>query len=350
MFEILSPGQYPEYDDFVAGHKNGTFMQATAWATVKSGWGSAVVACKGGDGKIAGGMLLLIRKIGLKTMLYAPRGPVCNYEDKEMLARLLAGAKAVAKKHGAYILKMDPYVVEGCQEEEAQVAAFLAAGCTLKRDAPFFATIQPRHSYMMPQIGGMSAEEVLMSFDAGTRYSVRLPQKSGIICENLGLAGLEDFYKIYKETGVRQGFTVRPKVYLEKLLTAFGENARLYMCSFEGKPLCGGIAVQFAGKTAHLYGCSTDEMRKQCPTYLLQWALINWALEGRCTVYDMQGIALKEEDSKALFGVYGFKKHFTGRVVSTVGEFDVVYDAVYEKLADFAMKLRTKIKKSGAGG
>lgn len=345
MYEILNAKDYPAYDAFVQGHEIGTFMQASAWAAVKDNWGHEVVVCRGDGGEITGGMLLLIRKIGLKTMLYAPRGPVCDYTDSAMVEELLRGAREVAKRHKAYVLKLDPYVVEGCEGEAAQVQAFLNAGCTIQRDAPFYATVQPRHNYMMTEIGGKTSDEVLKGFTAKTRYNVNLPQKSGIVCENMGLSGMDDFYKIYKETGVRQGFTVRSRAYLEKMLEAFGDNARLYMCYFEGKALCGGIAVQYAHKTSHVYGCSTDEMRKQCPTYLLQWALINWALEGQCTVYDMQGVALREEDSKALYGVYGFKKHFTGRVVTTVGEFEMVYDGFYNKLINMAMKARTALKK-----
>ncbi|MDL2215503.1 peptidoglycan bridge formation glycyltransferase FemA/FemB family protein [Ruminococcaceae bacterium OttesenSCG-928-N02] len=345
MYEILHPREYALYDEFVQKHKMGYFTQGTPWAKVKDNWGHEVVVCRNDAGEIVGGMLILIRKIGIKTMLYAPRGPICEYTDSDVLTRLLAGAREVAKKYKAYVLKMDPYVVEGCEEEEAQVAAFAKAGCTFVRDAAFFATIQPRHNYMMTEIGGKTPEEVLKGFGGKTRYQVTMPQRKGVVCVNKGLEGMDDFYAIYKETGERQKFTIRSREYLEKIMNVWGEHARLYMCYFEGKPLCGGIAVQYAGKTSHLYGCSSEGMRNLNPTYLLQWGLINWALEGNCTIYDMQGIALREEDSKELAGVYVFKKKFTGRVVTTVAEFEVIYDKAYNRLANFAMKLRTALKK-----
>ena len=346
--EILKPEQYGEFDAFVRSHEHGCFMQSPAWAKVKTEWKHEIVALRDEAGAIRAGMSILIRPIGPISMMYAPRGPVCDYNDAATVKELLAGAKAVAKKHRAYILKMDPYVLESEQET---IDKWVAAGCSFEPNAGFKATIQPRYNYMLPYIGGMTEAQLLAGFSSNTRNKMRHPGKHGVVCKNMGLEGLDDFYAIYGETGERQGFTVRPKAYLEKFLRAFPDDARLYMCYTEDNiPLCGGLAVSYGGKCAHVYGCSADHHRELRPTYLLQWTLMNWALETNCTIYDMQGVAIRPEDSPALYGVLGFKQSFKGEIVTTAGEFCVVYNKLFDKLLDTALAVRAKLRHSNIGG
>lgn len=344
--EIMEPEQYEEYEQFAQTHPSGNFMQSVNWAKVKSNWKHAVVVHRDESGAITGGMSILIMPMGAGALMYAPHGPLCDYTDKAVLADLLDGAREVGRKYHAHLLKMDPYIIIGEEQEREKTDAFRSLGCTITEDAGFKDTIQPRYNYMLPYIKGLTPDELLARFERETRYYIRYPQKKGVVCKNVGLDGLDDFYRIYSQTGDRQGFSVRPKEYLARFFTAFPDKeARLYMCYYEDKPLCGGIAMQYAGKTAHVYGCSTDEMRNLRPTYLLQWALMNWALEGGCWVYDMQGIAIHKEDSEALYNVWGFKQNFTGEVVTTVGEFELVLRPGYNKMMNLAMKTRKALKK-----
>lgn len=338
MTEILRPEQYSEYDAFVRSAPHGCFMQSPAWAKVKNNWKQEIVVLRDETGSIYAGMSILIMPMGPGALMYAPRGPVCDYDDMPTVKALLAGARQVAKKHHAHILKMDPYILES---EQQRIDNWVAAGCSFTPNAGFKETIQPRYNYMLPYIGGMTFEQLLAGFSSNTRNKMRHPGKHGVVCKNVGLAGMDDFYSIYAETGERQGFSIRPRDYLERFLTAFPEDARLYMCYTEDNiPLCGGLAVNYAGKCAHVYGCSADHHRELRPTYLLQWNLMNWALETGCTIYDMQGVAIRPEDSPALYGVLGFKQSFTGEIVTTAGEFCVVYNKLLNAGLDTAIHLR----------
>ncbi|MDD3428565.1 MAG: peptidoglycan bridge formation glycyltransferase FemA/FemB family protein [Oscillospiraceae bacterium] len=342
-YEVLEEKDYDSYEAFVLNHEHGCFMQSKNWAKVKSNWKHEVVVAKNGQGVICAGMSILIMPMGPGALMYAPRGPVCDYSDKAAITCILEGAAEVAKKYHAHILKMDPYILE---DEQAVIDVWVGAGCSFTPHAAFKDTIQPRYNYMLPYIGGLSEDDLMAKFVRDTRYYIRYPQKKGVICKH-GNELMDDFYKIYSETGERQGFSIRPRSYLEGFLNAFPEHARLYMCYFEDKPLCGGIAVNYAGKTAHVYGCSTDEMRNVRPTYLLQWELMKWALSTGCTIYDMQGVAIKKEDSEALYGVLGFKQNFTGEIVTTAGEFEVIYrptvNAALNAALNAAMTARKKM-------
>ena len=340
--ELLKPEQYGEADAFVSHHRSGSFMQSPAWAKVKPNWKHEIVARRGPDGKLKGTMSILIMPMGPGALMYAPRGPVCDYDDRDTLADLLAGAGAVAKKYHAHILKMDPYLLEG---DKPHIEAFRSLGCAFTPDAGFKDTIQPRYNYMLPYLEGLTEEGLLAKFARETRYYIRYPCKHGVTCR-WGDDCLDDFYKVYSETGERQGFNIRPKEYLAGFLKAFPAHARMYMCySEQGAPICGGLAVNYAGKTAHVYGCSSDdhELRKLRATYLLQWEMMKWALSTGCWVYDMQGVAVRPEDSQQLYNVLGFKQNFTGEIVTTAGEFRIVYNAAVNAAMEAALKVRSKL-------
>ncbi|MBP0990744.1 MAG: peptidoglycan bridge formation glycyltransferase FemA/FemB family protein, partial [Oscillospiraceae bacterium] len=92
----ISPEIKKEYEEFVSGHKNGGFMQTLNWGELKkcNGWDYEVVISRGNDGKIKGTMLLLIRKTPVinSAYVYAPRGPVCDFDDIETLEDLFCKA------------------------------------------------------------------------------------------------------------------------------------------------------------------------------------------------------------------------------------------------------------------
>lgn len=345
--ELLTPEKYNEYETFVQTHPAGSFMQSVHWGQVKAGWKQETLLHRNADSVIDGSISILIRKLGIASMMYAPRGPVCDFTDKAVLSSLLEDAKALAKQYNAYVLKMDPFMMVDEPNTAESIALFRSLGCEIDENPSFHATTQPRYNYMLTYIKDMQEDDLLMAFNSNTRYYIRFAIKHGVVCENKGLDGLDEFYDIYSSTGDRQGFNIRSKEYLKTLLTAFGDNARLYMCYYENEPLCGGICIQYAGRTSHVYGCTkyNKEMRKLHPTYLLQWEMMKWALEGNCSIYDMQGIAIREEDDASLYNVYGFKKNFKGSVVTTVGEFDLVFRPIYNKLINFALKVRSALKK-----
>ena len=341
--ELLRPEQYGEAEAFVSQHRSGSFMQSPAWARVKPNWKHEVVVERGEGGRIKGSMSILIMPMGPGALMYAPRGPVCSYDDRETLTALLAGAAEVAKKYHAHILKMDPYLLAG---DAAHIEMFRSLGCEFTPDAGFKDTIQPRYNYMLPYLEGLDEDGLLGKFARETRYYIRYPEKHGVVCR-YGSDCLDDFYKVYSETGERQGFSIRPKEYLAGFLAAFPTNARLYMCyAPDSQPICGGLSVNYAGKTAHVYGCSSDdhELRKLRATYLLQWEMMKWALSTGCWVYDMQGVAVREEDSPQLYHVLGFKQNFTGEIVTTAGEFRVVYNPAVNAALEAALKVRSKLK------
>lgn len=311
-------------DRFAAAHPLGSFMQSPRWALVKPKWGHTVLLSQREDGVLRGSMLVLTladRGDG-KALLYAPRGPVCAPHDLHALADLFAGARMLASRFGRGEFKCDPLIGEGDAEAVAELTAL---GLSFAPGAKFRETVQPRQNAVRRGLAGMSEGQLLASFSAKTRYYVRRAAAQGVVCAPCGRQALPEFYALYEETGRRQGFAVRPQAYLEAILQAFGQDARLYLCrSPEDEPLAGSVAVAFGPRLSFVYGASSRIRPELAACYLLQWEMLRFALERGCDLYDMGGICTDEAESPALFQLYTFKKKFAP-AESLAGEFGFVF-------------------------
>ena len=344
--EILAAQQYPQYEAFVQNHPNGGITQSTLWHRVKSDWGHEVVVSRDESGQIVGGVSLLIRKIPFvgSTMLYAPRGPVCDWHDKTVLADLQKGIDQLAKKHHAHVYKMDPDILV---TDEEFTALATAMGYRQIKGGTGFETIQARFNYRLYR-ENRTEDELLKNLTQKTRYNVRVAQKHGVtvsIADDTNREeALDDFMRLMLLTGERDGFAVRPRAYFARMLDSLGPTARLYMAYYEGKAVSGALTTNYAGKACYIYGASDNAHRNVMPNYLIQWEMIRWAVETGCTVYDFQGISGNLDENDHLYGLYRFKKGFNGVIDELAGEFDYVYSPWRYNLADKLIDMNEKLR------
>ena len=100
------------------------------------------------------------------------------------------------------------------------------------------------------------------------------------------------------------------------------------------------IAVRYGKKTWYLYGASDNEFRNLMPNYLLQWEMIRWAVEGGCDVYDFRGVSGDLSPDNPLYGLYRFKKGFSGELTEFCGEFNLLLRPDVDRFVRSLMKLR----------
>jgi len=337
-----------KYKAFLEANSKGHFMQSPEWAKVKSFWKNEIIFVKDSEGEIKGAMSILIRKIPILryTMMYSPRGPVCDPHDAETLKELLEKAKQLAKKYKSYVLKIDPDIeIEDVEFEEI----IKNLGCNILRGLKNYEGIQPRFVFRL-DIKNKTEDEIMQAFHHKTRYNIRLAEKKGVEIKIGTREDLGEFYKIMVETGIRDNFVVRSREYYEKVFDCLGpEHLRLYMASFEGKPISGTIAILYGNKCWYLYGASKNEHRNLMPNYLLQWEMIKWAIESGCEIYDFRGVPGNIDENNPLIGLYKFKVGFKGKFTEFVGMIEYVFNPlVYfaaEKGITAFRELRRKIYK-----
>jgi lipid II:glycine glycyltransferase (peptidoglycan interpeptide bridge formation enzyme) len=306
-------------------HPKGHFMQSPEWAKVKSNWKNEIITVEDENGNIKGSMSVLIRKLPLLnyTMMYSPRGPVCDVHDEDTLQRLLDKTKLLAKKYRSYVLKIDPDV-EIEDREFGQIMSKL--GFKIANASKNFEGIQPRFVFRL-NIKDKSEEELLQIFHQKVRYNIRLAIKKGVTVKIGSRKDIPDFHRVMVETGLRDKFVVRSAQYFEKMYDCLGpEHLRLYLAYYEDKIIAGTIAVLYGNKCWYLYGASSNKYRNVMPNYLLQWEMIRWALEKHCDLYDFRGVSGDLDEKNPLYGLYKFKKGFNGKFTEFIGEMDYIFN------------------------
>ncbi len=342
--ELLTEQTYEEFEAFMLGHPGSSFTQSLDWWKVKTNWQHAGVISRGADGRIVGAVSLLIQRVPVfgTSMLYSPRGPVCDLHDEAVLRDLKSGIDQLARQYKAHTYKMDPDVP---MSDSAFIAIANKLGFRQFYGPEGFETIQARFNYRL-DIAGKTEEDVLANMTQKTRYNIRVAKKHGVQVRPVGLEYLDDFVRIMQVTGERDSFATRPRAYFERMLTALGEHVRLYMAFYEDQAVSGAIATNYGGKCCYVYGASDNVYRNVMPNYLVQWEMIRWALETGCTLYDFQGVSGNlDPENNHLYGLYRFKKGFNGYLDELAGEFDYDYRPVTAKLVKRAISINEALRK-----
>ena len=327
MYEFITEKTLPEYEAFVQSHPKGNFVQSYLWGKQKPMWQWDAIAVRGEDGAIRGSLAVMTRKVpGIgRTLMYGCRGPVCDLDDRETFSQLLDGARALAKKYKSYVIKIDPDVPSSNTAFSSMLQSF---GFRAKEGGKNFEAIQPRYVFRL-NVEGKTEEELLANFHQKWRYNIRLAERKGVTVRVCGKEMVPAFSDLMLTTGVRDGFVTRKPEYFAAMLDNLGEHARLYM-AFDPNdtPIAGTLAIHYGDKVWYLYGASSNEHRNLMPNYLLQWRMIQWAIETNCRIYDFRGVSGDVSEDNPLYGLFRFKQGFGGDFTEFVGEMDLVLSPV----------------------
>ncbi|MCX8074920.1 MAG: peptidoglycan bridge formation glycyltransferase FemA/FemB family protein [Clostridia bacterium] len=341
--------QVKRYNEFVRNYPGASIMQDLNWGIVKSGWKQEAVYIEE-KGKIIAAMTILLEKVPFikSYLMYATRGPVCDLANIELVNKLVKEADIIAKKYNAFLFKFDPEVVVSEEIESIyKNNGYKVLGKNVDKDD----LIQPLHNAVL-NIKDKSEDELLKGFGEKTRYNIKVAQKKEIkVSYSHNEEYLKIFYEIYKITTVRDKIGCRAYSYFENLLNAFDEKTlRIYIAEHENDKLSAAIALNYGGKLFYVYGASSNEKRNLMPNYLMQWEMIKWGIETKCTNYDFGGVLVLDKDD----GLYKFKIGFCKQegITEYIGEIDKVYNKAvyfaYAKLLPFIKKIKRKIRKMKA--
>lgn len=315
-----------ELKEFLKNNKKSHFLQSPEWAKVKDNWKHEMIIVRNKENKITGTMSILLRKMPIinRYMMYAPRGFVCDIDDKETLEKLTKEAKEIAKKYKAFIFRLDPDIPND-NKEFRDLAQSL--GYKLKKNIKTIDdVIQPKYVYRL-NIEGKSEEELIKVFKEKTRYNIRLAGRKGVVVREGKEEDFSVFYEIMKETGKRDNFFIRDISYFKKLYDAMRpDHAKILIAEYENTPVAVAMPIYYGNKVWYLFGGSLNKHRKVMPTYLIQWEMMKWAIENNCDIYDFGGVSGYEDEQGSMYGVYRFKKGFNGEVVEFVDELYMVFN------------------------
>jgi peptidoglycan pentaglycine glycine transferase (the first glycine) len=325
----------------VTAAPGGHILQSWAWGELKSNFGWRVERL----GLDSASAQMLYRSLpgGVGSIAYVPKGPLLDWDDGQALRYLTAAIRPLTRRRRAICLKIEPDLEDSPgRDEHLRAAGF--------RPSP--QPIQPRRTIVVDL--NAEPDAIMARMKQKTRYNIRLAGRKGVTVRPGDGGDLPAFYRLMEDTARRDGFAIHSQAYYEavhRLFVSAGQG-RLLLAEYEGRLLAGVVAVSLGDIACYLYGASADEGRDLMPSYLLQWEAMVWARERGCHTYDLWGVPDEDEPAleagfaqrgDGLWGVYRFKRGFGGRLVQTVGAWDLVYAPVRYWLYNTALRLQTRL-------
>ncbi len=222
-----------KYTEFIKSHKHGNMMQAIEWSAIKNTWGAVRVAVSDDEDNIIAAAQVLTRK----GLWYVPRGPILDYNNKELLGFFLTNLKKFAKTKQAKLVKLDiPIAVKDeklanfkdidvDRSNDELIKTFKSYGYNHKGfSLDMSSTIQPRFNTVTKL-----EQPVPDLFSKDTRRLIRDADKKFVEVRRCGKESLDDFLFALACTEKRKNISLRGREYFENLLDTFGDNALLYI-------------------------------------------------------------------------------------------------------------------------
>lgn len=179
-----------------------------------------------------------------------------------------------------------------------------------------------------------SEEQLLAGMKGKTRYNTRLAARKGVTVRQVGFEELEIWYKLYRETCLRNDMVLHEIEVFKTIFKAKWSDPRssadleLLIAEKDGLPLAAMFLVYSNQCASYLYGASSSSNRHYMAPYALQWEAIKRAKARGCRDYDMFGSSPNPDPSHPLYGLYRFKRGFGGYLFHRMGCWDYPIDRI----------------------
>ncbi len=181
---------------------------------------------------IAATLLLSKKRHFNKYEFYALRGPLLDYNNKQLVNTFLSALKEYVKKHNGYCLRLDPYLplrrfdgknnnLDLTYKPDIMLKVLASLGFKKAEQEE-----QVSSMYVLDLVG-KSESDILKEMKANTRNCIRKTIKNGIEVVELKKDELQEFYDVMIETGKRKDFDVRDISYYENMYDLFAKNGEI---------------------------------------------------------------------------------------------------------------------------
>lgn len=326
------------WNQLIASLPNPHLLQTWQWGQVKArfGWQPLYRTWpeQASEG-IQAGALVLQRTLPMQgfaarlKVLYAPKGPLLDWNDAALRRQALDDLAALGKKQAAIFLKIDPDVPVGKGAPGDPAAVEDPSGKAVIDDLQERGwrispeQIQFRNTVVIDLTP--SEEEMLAQMKQKTRYNIKLAARRGVRVRAGSRSDFPMLYRMYAATSLRDGFVIREESYYRTVWKTFMEAgmAQPLIAEVEGEAVAAVVPFSFAGKAWYLHGMSLPAHREKMPNYLLQWEAMRRAKNAGCAAYDLWGAPDEFSREDSMWGVYRFKEGLGGQVVRTIGAWDL---------------------------
>ena len=323
-------------------------LQSWEWGEFKratGGWNIERLAFLRGESIVAMASLAT-RAIGPLKVMQVSKGPALDYSDAQLARGVLAALKRRASRFGVVWLKIDPDVIQARglpnSEDDQQDPRGRQITDLLTAQGWRFSASQVQFRNTLTIDLRRSEDEILAAMSGNTRRKIRAAAKKGVVIRPAAIDDLPLLYNLYRVTGKRDNFLIRPLDYYQRAWREFMSAglAHALIAQYKGNAIAHVILFHFGRTCWYFYGASSNEERQRMPNYALQWAALKWAKAQGYAVYDMWGAPDVFNESDPLWGVYQFKRGFRGKLIRHIGAWDFAPQPwLYHSYAKLAPRL-----------
>lgn len=318
---------------------------------------------------------------------YSPRGILLDYTDSKLLEFFIFNIKKFLRREKGYIFRMDPNlelierdidgnIVPGGRNNGAIVSSLKKLG--FKKSKLIKDVSQVTWQFVLP-VENKDEAAILNNMGPHTRHRLNQALDFGIKTKDLRHGELKaSFYDILANTAKRKNFSVRNFEYFEKMFKSFGPidgieyvsaviNPKKSLASLSKKlksiesqkpqnpkekkirsdtiksingkmkkirqsfpdaqdediVLASGMFMTLHPEILHLFGGNDEKYMKFDGQYVLQWEMIRRAIKGGYARYNFYGIPENINTHPSDYGVYAYKRGFSGHVEELIGEYEL---------------------------
>lgn len=170
-------------------------------------------------------------------------------------------------------------------------------------------------------------ERIYAGMKSKTRYNIGLSKRKGVKVFKASIFKLPEFYDLYKQTALRNRFTVCDYKKFYALFMALdcaphSPEIHFLLAEHGGDILAGAIIAISGTRATYLFGASANHKRNLMASYAVQWEAMLLARSRGCMVYDMGAVPPSNDADHPFYGMYRFKAGFGGHIVHRAGTWD----------------------------
>ena len=315
-------------------HPEANFLQTSTWGKVYEKDGKKVFYLGlFEDKKLIGSSVVILKPAKRGRYLEIPGGPLLDWDGNiKALRFFLKEIAKLAEREKCVFVRMRPNIPDTEQHRK------LAERLKLVK-SPMH--LHAEHTVMLDIT--KSEEELMTEMRRQTRYEVRRAQKLGIkVSYETSEKAFNDFYDLQLETAERQGFIPSTRHLIMAQHEVFGDKARIYTATLDGKVLAKGEILLQAPEAIYHEAASTLDGRKLPGAYALQWQIIQDAKALGLKRYNLFGIAPPNSPHHRYAGVTTFKTGFGGEQLAYLSAHDLVIKPFHYRLVHALETIRKK--------
>jgi len=339
---VFNGGDRSRYSDFLLNSKYKDILQSWEWGEIKSkfNWKAERLGFFN-NGQLLGTAQVLERKLPFNfSLFYVPRGPVTDWQNYELSREIISALKKKfeekIKNKKILFLRLEP----PAEKNENLTAIFKEIGFS-----EYFKTVQPPSTLLIEL--AIPEEELIKKFRRTARNLIHRSEKEGmtidvLVGNQITSDYLKGFYNLYRLTGKRFSFPLRPYEQfsiLTKEMVGPG-TVRLYIAKIKGAVLAYGIVLSYGEKAFYIWGgTGRHKDYSRFFNYGYIWGMLKDLKKSGIKVFDFWGLGPEEDKKHPWRGFTLFKTAFDGDRFNYAGAFDLPISKLYPlfKLVDKTM-------------